>query len=317
MVDVSPVLAKDIEAASREFFTDEFRSLRFGSSEWMGDGAGAQRSKPVSKEAFQNLAHGLTPDGSTKVLPNADDPDRIAAWQLNFHGSKSVSALWAIAPPADRGRIEDAAYRSVTKSIRDFADEISDRPGLPRLTCAHFFAQASWDQSPDLRSTAFLLSYGIRESGSVCQLRSGEVPEKSIRRIYSRRLHYDVMRAIGAFDRDPSCDELRIQGVPQALVCKFYFSSKYDASAQAQSNMRLSKDACFERWAQLGDDVGWSATEAGIFLRECERRQHSDDRRGLTVDIKIHRMYSNPNNENGCYCAVKPKEDNHEHRHRH
>ncbi len=57
---------------------------------------------------FHRLYHGFAPDGSGKLTRNAGSEKRSPGLDMTFSADKSVSALWAIADPDLRARIEQA-----------------------------------------------------------------------------------------------------------------------------------------------------------------------------------------------------------------
>ena len=62
----------------------------------------------VDSSDFHRLYHGFAPNGGGKLTRNAGSERRSAGLDLTFSADKSVSALWAIADPELRSKIEDA-----------------------------------------------------------------------------------------------------------------------------------------------------------------------------------------------------------------
>ena len=61
----------------------------------------------VDSSDFHRLYHGFAPNGGGKLTRNAGSERRSAGLDLTFSADKSVSALWAIADPELRSKIED------------------------------------------------------------------------------------------------------------------------------------------------------------------------------------------------------------------
>ena len=62
----------------------------------------------VDSGDFQRLYNGFTPDGSSRLTRNAGSDRRSPGVDMTFSADKSVSALWAVADPELRSRIEEA-----------------------------------------------------------------------------------------------------------------------------------------------------------------------------------------------------------------
>ena len=62
----------------------------------------------VDSSDFHRLYHGFAPNGGGKLTRNAGSERRSAGLDMTFSADKSVSALWAIADPELRSKIEDA-----------------------------------------------------------------------------------------------------------------------------------------------------------------------------------------------------------------
>lgn len=88
--------------------------------QWFGDGAAAlQLQGLVDSAAFKNVLAGLRPDG--KRLPGhrqTKATDRVPGYDLCFSAPKSVSALWAAAPPDIQRQIEIALDTAVRTTLR-------------------------------------------------------------------------------------------------------------------------------------------------------------------------------------------------------
>ena len=68
----------------------------------MGDGT------TVDSADFHRLYNGFHPATGEKLTRNAGSAKRCPGYDLIFNADKTVSALWAVAPPDLRARIEEA-----------------------------------------------------------------------------------------------------------------------------------------------------------------------------------------------------------------
>jgi conjugative relaxase-like TrwC/TraI family protein len=82
----------------------------------------------LTRNQFQNLVNGFTPDGKFPLAKNAGSPERQAFWDLTLSVPKDVSVLWMAASPKIREKIDAAILESVKSSL-SFAE---DRYGLSR-----------------------------------------------------------------------------------------------------------------------------------------------------------------------------------------
>jgi conjugative relaxase-like TrwC/TraI family protein len=285
MVTVTPLKEKDVEGSSKEFFTEEFRTRRRGTfGYWMGNGAKyLQLENPVCQEHFQNLAYGLTPDGSQKVVPDGGDPNRLASWRITFDGSQSLSVLWALAPERERDKIESAFLTTVAVSLERFEHLMTERQTKLSATAGQspiftlFSCGASWDQCPHLNATVFLLNHAIRQDGSAQAYNAGDIlgEQAKLKWLYEGGLDYFVWKAIGPFQRVEAVDELRIKGVPQELVTKLFFDPAFGTKRTeglAPTEL-LPNEALFSKWQKQAELAGWIRKEATDLLSKLHREQ--------------------------------------------
>ena len=108
------------QAASAAYYLESQRSFRHPNEYYTAgeepDGVwfnprgllGLENGGKVDSADFQRLYNGFAPDGSEKLTRNAGSESRSPGLDMTFSADKSVSALWAIADPELRSRIEDA-----------------------------------------------------------------------------------------------------------------------------------------------------------------------------------------------------------------
>ena len=73
----------------------------------------------VDSADFYKLYRGLHPKTGEKLTQNSDSEKRCPAYDLTFNADKTISALWAIAPPEIRGQIERAHNDAVRVALQD------------------------------------------------------------------------------------------------------------------------------------------------------------------------------------------------------
>ena len=119
------------QMASAEYYLESQRSFRHPNEYYTAgeepDGAwfnpaglfGLDDGGKVDSGQFYKLYNGFAPDGSSKLAQRAGNPDRSPGVDLTFSVDKSVSALWAIAEPDMRERIEAMAVSAARAALED------------------------------------------------------------------------------------------------------------------------------------------------------------------------------------------------------
>ena len=117
--------------ASAEYYLESQRSFRHPNEYYTAgeepDGAwfnpaglfGLDDGGKVDSGQFYKLYNGFAPDGSSRLAQRAGNPDRSPGVDLTFSVDKSVSALWAIAEPDMRERIEAMAVSAARAALED------------------------------------------------------------------------------------------------------------------------------------------------------------------------------------------------------
>ena len=108
------------QAASAAYYLESQRSFRHPNEYYTAgeepDGVwfnpkglfGLADGGKVDSSDFHRLYHGFAPNSGRKLTRNAGSERRSAGLDMTFSADKSVSALWAIADPELRSKIEDA-----------------------------------------------------------------------------------------------------------------------------------------------------------------------------------------------------------------
>ena len=119
------------QMASAEYYLESQRSFRHPNEYYTAgeepDGAwfnpkgllGLEDGVKVDSGQFQRLYSGFAPDGAGKLVRGAGGTHRSPGVDMTFSVDKSVSALWAIAEPEIRLRIEAMATASARAALED------------------------------------------------------------------------------------------------------------------------------------------------------------------------------------------------------
>ena len=89
------------------------------SGHFSGDGSGILHGEVLDSADFYKLYRGIDPLTGDKLVQNAGAETRCPAYDLTFNADKTVSALWAIAPPELRAQIETAHNDAVKVALED------------------------------------------------------------------------------------------------------------------------------------------------------------------------------------------------------
>jgi len=298
MISITDVPLKDAERTYQEFFRDEFRTQRLGSfGHWFGAAHfGLGLRDPVSQTTFRNLVNGLTPSGDKKILEDAENPERIALWRLDCVGPRSLSVLWAMSSGTWRPRLESIPLMAATDVLTVIHRQLMSgqkpkSPGDYGSTLSVTSCQgASHDQCPNLKVTTFVLTHGFLRDGSARQLPDIGWPlqKEFLRSLYDLALRQHYRQLIGPLQRVGGIRDLRIVGVPQELVRKFFFDPAFNRDLRFGQNAKpLAEMEMFAKWRAQGESLGWGVNEAKAFLLETNRQKYWAD---LKTDVrsKIH-----------------------------
>ena len=315
MVTIEPISEKDLEVVSRELRRTEWDPQWLGMRAiFVGGEPGASTFAKISLAEAQDLLC-LRNEDATPV----HNPHEIAAWQFSFSGSQHLGVLHALAPENDARAIREAHTNAVLTVLRESAgclanakkqrgymglllDEDGDlrhrfsapqdqhesqRYGFVVLT-----AVMSSDQSPNLHTTAILNNTAYDPDGSPRTLaRPDDISRirSPLQQAYAGALDYFAEKAIGAFHRVPHLQELRIAGIPQQLVQRFFFGPCMDGGTSKEVNrIAVTKEELFTKWRAEGQGFGWGAKEANALLRGFKREQFWDALRARCTHAAIH-----------------------------
>ena len=163
------------QAASAAYYLESQRSFRHPNEYYTAgeerDGVwfnpnglfGLADGGKVDSSDFHRLYHGFAPDDGRKLTRNAGSERRSAGLDLTFSSDKSVSALWAVADPELRSKIEqahnDAARVALEETVQRHCayTRIRNRDGeievLPAdISAAMFQHGTSRDNDPQLHT---------------------------------------------------------------------------------------------------------------------------------------------------------------------
>ncbi len=272
----------------------------------------------VAAEDLVALMRGERADGVQLVRPSKHGHQ--PGWDLTFSAPKSVSVLWAMAPPEVRASIQVMQQEAVEVALRyleRFGARARRGHGGRRfepvqLAAALFEHGTSRAQDPQLHTHALLMNVGRRADGSVGaiwsrgiymhKMAAGALYRAELGRLLRERLGLQLerdessFRVVGVSDtvlrtfskrREAILDELMRTGGQGAIASEFAAletRSRKDAVARAQ---------LFERWAVEGEGLGFGPKQAADLLaaaasREVQSERPRIDAAKMLFDLTFH-----------------------------
>lgn len=219
---------------------------------WAGGArtVGCARDRPVDRQTLRQLMAVRRPDTGEPLRRAGSTGMPVAAIDATFSAPKSVSAVWALAAPGLRERIEAAHEHAIDRALKyslRFVPMVRQRidqqtvihakaKELVATSWRHTTARSVGGQPPDPQLHSHVLLHGaVRADGSVMAIdsRSWLVHRREVAAAYRTelaselaRLGFGIRRGTGRARR-----YFEIQGVPEALVDRW--SSRHHQVRQA------------------------------------------------------------------------------------
>ena len=233
------------QAASASYYLESQRSFRHPNEYYTAgeepDGVwfnlagllGLENGGKVDSGDFQRLYNGFAPDGSTRLTRNAGSETRSPGVDMTFSADKSVSALWAIADPELRARIEDAHNNAAQVALEETVfrycayTRIRDEEGRIRvlpadISVAMFQHGTSRENDPQLHTHCVIFNVArTHEDGKWRAMHQYPVYSwaKAAGAVYRNALAWNLRERLGIRMEQygPNAEYTRIQGMPEDL----------------------------------------------------------------------------------------------------
>ena len=232
------------QMASAEYYLESQRSFRHPNEYYTAgeepDGAwfnprglfGLKDGEKVDSSHFHRLYSGFGPDGSGKLVQRAGNPDRSPGVDLTFSVDKSVSALWAIAEPEMRERIEAMAVASARAALEDtvlkhcsytrIVEKGVTRPAEADLMGATFVHGTSRENDPQLHVHCTIFNVArTHEDGKWRAHHQYPVYswKKAAGASFRAYLAWELQQGLGVRMKQygPNAEFTRIEGMPEDL----------------------------------------------------------------------------------------------------
>ena len=242
------------QMASAEYYLESQRSFRHPNEYYTAgeepDGTwfnprgllGLEDGGKVDSGHFHRLYAGFSPDSSARLVQRAGNPERSPGVDMTFSVDKSVSALWAIAEPDMRARIEAMAVSAARAALEDsvlrycsytrIASKGVTRPAEADLLGATFVHGTSRENDPQLHvhCTIFNLAR-TRDDGKWRAHHQYPVYswKKAAGALFRANLAWELQRGLGVRMEQygPANEFTRIEGMPDDL--KAFWSKRRKA----------------------------------------------------------------------------------------
>ena len=194
---------------------------------------GLENGGKVDSGDFHRLYHGFAPDGSQKLTRNAGSENRSAGLDMTFSADKSVSALWAVADPELRSRIEDAHNDAARVALEETVfrycayTRIRDREGrikvLPAdIPVAMFQHGTSRENDPQLHTHCVIFNAArTRDDGKWRAMHQYPAYSwaKAAGAVYRNALAWNLRERLGVKMEQygPDAAFTRIEGMPEDM----------------------------------------------------------------------------------------------------
>ena len=233
------------QAASAAYYLESQRSFRHPNEYYTAgeepDGVwfnprgllGLENGGKVDSADFQRLYNGFAPDGSQKLTRNAGSESRSPGLDMTFSADKSISALWAIADPELRSRIEDAHNDAARVALEETVfrhcawTRIRDKEGQIRvlpadIAAAMFQHGTSRENDPQLHTHCLIFNAArTQEDGKWRAMHQYPVYSwaKAAGAVYRNALAWNLRERLGVRIEQygPDGAFTRIEGMPEDL----------------------------------------------------------------------------------------------------
>ena len=233
------------QAASAAYYLESQRSFRHPNEYYTAgeepDGVwfnpkgllGLENGGKVDSSDFHRLYHGFAPDGSIRLTRNAGSENRSAGLDMTFSADKSVSALWAVADPELRSRIEDAHNDAACVALEGTVlrycsyTRIRDREGQIRvlpadIPVAMFQHGTSRENDPQLHTHCVIFNAArTRDDGKWRAMHQYPAYSwaKAAGAVYRNALAWNLREHLGVRMEQygPDAAFTRIEGMPEDL----------------------------------------------------------------------------------------------------
>ena len=226
----------------------------------MGDG------KTVDSADFHRLYNGFHPATGEKLTRNAGSAKRCPGYDLIFNADKTVSALWAVAPPELREKIEEAHDDAVRVALEDIVlrhcayTRIRDREGTIKpvpadLAAALFRHGAARSNDPHLHTHCVILNAARAHHDGKWRALHGHPLfswQKAAGAVYRAELAWLLRARLGiameVHGRDGQYT--RIRETPEALVAEWSKRDSEINGAAAKFGVSLEGNGAFHAAVQ-------------------------------------------------------------------
>jgi conjugative relaxase-like TrwC/TraI family protein len=230
MLSISPPRSA---ADALQYFRDHLQSQVHGDSApgiWLGHGADAlDLDGPVLLRDLTSLLIGTHPRQMTKLVQNAGDNRRRAAWDLTWNAPKSVSIAWGLGTDAEPDAIEQAHHVAVSETMEWLEKEHlvvrrgkgGKRKDKAKMIAARFTHHTSRAMDPQLHSHCLLLNIGYCSGAHWGAIETRPIFQS---KMAAGALYRNILRRqleIAGWETEANDIYFRLAAIPQELEAIF------------------------------------------------------------------------------------------------
>ena len=277
------------QMASAEYYLESQRSFRHPNEYYTAgeepDGTwfnpkglfGLQDGVRVDSAQFQRLYNGFAPDGTGKLVRGAGGTHRSPGIDMTFSVDKSVSALWAIAEPEMRQKIEAMATAAARAALEDTVlrycsytrvqERGVSRPAEADLMGATFVHGTSRENDPQLHVHCAIFNLArTHEDGKWRAHHQYPVYswKKAAGALFRAYVAWELQQGLGVrMERyGPNAEFTRVEGMPEDL--KAFWSKRRKAIVAMAGELGIPS-------------LGNASRMAGVTKITREGKSHDND----------------------------------------
>jgi conjugative relaxase-like TrwC/TraI family protein len=264
---------------------------------WVGGAAavGAHPELPVTAGQLRSLMAVRRPDTGEPLRRAGGSGEAVAALDATFSAPKSVSAIWAVADPDLRARIERAHEWAIDRAlgysvervamIRQRVDQetvVHAKPaGVIATSWRHTTARAVENQPPDPQLHSHVLLHGaVRRDGQIVAIdsRSWLVHRREVGSAYRtelarelNELGFEIQRGTGRGER-----YFEIAGIPSSLLDRW--SSRHHQVQAAIRERLADQESVLRAMVASGGPRSQEAAERLALLKQNGQLAPAEER---------------------------------------
>jgi conjugative relaxase-like TrwC/TraI family protein len=280
---------------------------------------GVESGAIVEAETWRALLAGFDPT-TGEMLVNGAGENHVSGFDLTFSDPKSISSIWAVAPPGLREKIEQAHEKAVLAAMQFAAENAAyTRRGkagataekLPGLVYGKFSHGTSRELDPQVHDHCVVPNVQLRADGTYGTIEAKFIMQwqGAIAGVFHAE-HSRLLNEIGLKTIvDPRSGLFEVDGVPEQVIegwSKRTQQIKAAAGVEDTSDLsrgqhskavietrvakaEISRAELLENWEAEGKLLGWDAAQAAALVGQGRAVEQVDI--NLAVQNTVQRVF--------------------------